>query len=148
MAPRAIRAAAFAAAVAGSQAMTVTQVPSGLRLRGGIDIGKVAQNVAGIFNKGPGDSMTTGSVNTGGLRGGGADFAEIRKLMEGENLSESAIGAFQQAYEQLVSGKDGMISEKDISPAADVPGTISKALPMVPWHRKCTRSLTFENLSQ
>jgi UDP-N-acetylglucosamine pyrophosphorylase len=121
MAPRAIRAAAFAAAVAGSQAMTVTQVPSGLRLRGGIDIGKVAQNIAGVFNKGPGDSMTSGSVHTGGLRGGGADFAEIRKLMEGENLSESAIGAFQQAYEQLVSGKDGMISEKDISPAADVP---------------------------
>jgi hypothetical protein len=67
--------------------------------------------------------------------------------MEGENLSESAIGAFQQAYEQLVSGKDGMISEKDISPAADVPGT-SKALSIVPWHRKCAGPLTFENLSQ
>lgn len=148
MAPRAIRAAALAAAVVGSQAMTVTQVPSGLRLRGGIDIGKIAHNIAGVFNKGPGDSMTSGSVNTNGLRGGGADFAEIRKLMEGENLSESAIGAFQQAYEQLVSGKDGMISEKDISPAADVPGTFSKALSVVPWHRKYTRLLTIENLSQ
>ena len=49
------------------------------------------------------------------------DFEEIRALMKGEGLSDSAIGAFQQAYEQLVRGDDGMISEASISPASDVP---------------------------
>jgi thiazole synthase ThiGH ThiG subunit len=49
------------------------------------------------------------------------DFEEIRALMKGEGLSDAAIGAFQQAYEQLVRGDDGMISEASISPATDVP---------------------------
>ena len=49
------------------------------------------------------------------------DFEEIRALMKGEGLSDAAIGAFQQAYEQLVRGDDGMISEASISPASDVP---------------------------
>ena len=57
--------------------------------------------------------------------------------MEEEKLSESAIRvqhhrtqqariltlvqAFQQAYEALVRGDDGMISERMISPALDLP---------------------------
>ena len=49
------------------------------------------------------------------------DFEEIRALMKSEGLSDSAIGAFQQAYEQLVRGDDGMISEASITPASDVP---------------------------
>ena len=36
-------------------------------------------------------------------------------------LSLSVARALSQAYEQLVRGDDGMILEKDISPAADVP---------------------------
>uniref|UniRef100_A0A7S4UUR8 UTP--glucose-1-phosphate uridylyltransferase n=1 Tax=Guillardia theta TaxID=55529 RepID=A0A7S4UUR8_GUITH len=56
------------------------------------------------------------------LRGGvQIIFDDIRKLMEEEKLSESAIRAFQQAYEALVRGDDGMISERMISPALDLP---------------------------
>ena len=46
---------------------------------------------------------------------------EIRPLMLSEGLSEAAIKAFQQNYEALVRGDDGMISEGAISPAGDLP---------------------------
>mmetsp|Transcript_17429 Transcript_17429/g.34836 ORF Transcript_17429/g.34836 Transcript_17429/m.34836 type:complete len:550 (-) Transcript_17429:324-1973(-) len=48
-------------------------------------------------------------------------FDEIKTLMAGEGLSESAIGAFKQAYEALVRGDDGMIAEISITPAEDLP---------------------------
>jgi len=120
-----MRAAALVAAAVGSHAMSVENVPSGLRLRGGVDLGKVAQGISGVLR---GSSVDQSKMSAGagtptlGLKGGGeVDFSEIRKLMEAEGLSESAIGAFQQAYMQLVSGESGMIAEKDITPAADVP---------------------------
>ena len=121
MAPRNVRTAVLAAALASTHAMSVEQVPSGLRLRGGVDLTKFAQTVAGVFNKAPEAFAAEGQANLG-LKGGEAvSFDEIRTLMAAENLSESAIGAFKQAYEQLVRGDDGMILEKDISPSADVP---------------------------
>lgn len=122
MAPRNVRTAVLAAALASTHAMSVEQVPSGLRLRGGVDLTKFAQTVAGVFNKAPeAPAAAEGQANLG-LKGGEAvSFDEIRTLMAAENLSESAIGAFKQAYEQLVRGDDGMILEKDISPSADVP---------------------------
>jgi hypothetical protein len=51
MAPRTVRAAVLAATLVGSQAMSIEQVPSGLRLRGGVDLGKIAQSITGVFNK-------------------------------------------------------------------------------------------------
>jgi UDP-N-acetylglucosamine pyrophosphorylase len=41
--------------------------------------------------------------------------------MKGEGLSESAVKAFLQAYEALVSGQDGMILESTIEPATGLP---------------------------
>jgi len=58
------------------------------------------------------------------LKGGAADAAvveEISSLMKGEGLSESAVKAFLQAYEALVSGQDGMILESTIEPATGLP---------------------------
>eukprot|EP00285_Hemiselmis_virescens_P009799 CAMPEP_0173392112 /NCGR_PEP_ID=MMETSP1356-20130122/18764_1 /TAXON_ID=77927 ORGANISM="Hemiselmis virescens, Strain PCC157" /NCGR_SAMPLE_ID=MMETSP1356 /ASSEMBLY_ACC=CAM_ASM_000847 /LENGTH=541 /DNA_ID=CAMNT_0014349833 /DNA_START=21 /DNA_END=1646 /DNA_ORIENTATION=- len=58
------------------------------------------------------------------LKGGAADKAvidDISALMKGEGLSESAVKAFLQAYEALVSGQDGMILESTITPATGLP---------------------------
>mmetsp|Transcript_64628 Transcript_64628/g.94655 ORF Transcript_64628/g.94655 Transcript_64628/m.94655 type:complete len:535 (-) Transcript_64628:67-1671(-) len=118
MAPRSVRVALLAAALAGSHAMSVEQVPAGMRLRGGVDLGKIAQSVTGVFKGVVSGGDKSGAESAGD---GKVSFDQIRSLMEAEKLSDSAIRAFQQAYEQLVRGDDGMISEKIISPASDVP---------------------------
>ena len=124
--PRSARAVALAAALAGAHAMTIEQAPSGLRLRGGIDLGNIASSITGIFSRGAAKPEEAGEAQKSvqaelRLKGGEANFDEIRKLMEDEKLSESAIRAFKSAYDQLVAGDDGMISEKLITPASDVP---------------------------
>ena len=106
--------------------MTIEQAPSGLRLRGGIDLGNIASSITGIFSRGAAKPEEAGEAQKSvqaelRLKGGEANFDEIRKLMEDEKLSESAIRAFKSAYDQLVAGDDGMISEKLITPASDVP---------------------------
>ena len=73
MAPRTVRAAVLAATLVGSQAMSVEQAPSGLRLRGGVDLGKIAQSITGVFTKV--DSSPTAAPSPSGnvgLKGGGA----------------------------------------------------------------------------
>ena len=49
------------------------------------------------------------------------DPAPFRTLMEADGQSESAIRAFEAAYEQLVSGRAAMISEDRITPAGNLP---------------------------
>jgi len=57
---------------------------------------------------------------------------EIRPLMQSEGLSEAAIKAFQQNYEALVRGDDGMIAERAITPAADLPSLADIAQTKIP----------------
>ena len=69
-----MRAAALVAAAVGSHAMSVENVPSGLRLRGGVDLGKVAQGISGVLR---GSSVDQSKMSAGagtptlGLKGGG-----------------------------------------------------------------------------
>ena len=69
--PAAAGSAALAAAVVASHAMSVEQVPSGLRLRGGVDIGKVAQSIAGVFKRGAEDGPAGNGTPTLRTKGGG-----------------------------------------------------------------------------
>jgi hypothetical protein len=63
-----VRRYASAVAVAGSQAMTVKQVPSGVRMRGGVDFGKFISNV---FNRSSGDGRNDHSCASGEARDAG-----------------------------------------------------------------------------
>lgn len=72
MAPRTVRAAVLAATLVGSHALSVEQVPSGLRLRGGVDLGKVAQSITSVFTKATPSNAVPATASDVRLKGGGA----------------------------------------------------------------------------
>jgi len=95
MAPRSVRVALLAAALAGSHAMSVEQVPAGMRLRGGVDLGKIAQSVTGVFkgvvsggDKSGADSAGDGKVNLR-LKGGGEVLIFFEFLLKSKSIQGS-----------------------------------------------------------
>jgi hypothetical protein len=78
--PRTVRAIAVAAALAGAHALTIEQAPAGLRLRGGIDLGKVAQGITGVFKGSEQKAAETKSA-TGELRLKGGEVSTCFDLL-------------------------------------------------------------------
>jgi UDP-N-acetylglucosamine pyrophosphorylase len=94
-----------------------------MRLRGGQAIGQIG-NMLRSAKVGSFKSSTAAAEECLRIKGGAGDAAitqEITDLMKGEKLSESAIKAFLQAYNALVSGESGMILESSITPASGLP---------------------------
>ncbi|KAF6255969.1 UDP-glucose pyrophosphorylase [Scenedesmus sp. NREL 46B-D3] len=58
-----------------------------------------------------------------------SNWEQFVEKMKAANLSEAAIAAFKQNYDQLVAGVTGLVPEADIEPAADLPSLAGMASP-------------------
>ncbi len=63
-----------------------------------------------------------------------SDFTLFREKMETAGLGEAAIGAFERGYNLLQTGEKGLIEEKTIEPATDIPHSLEITNGLQDWN--------------